>query len=155
MSDQSGQEKYEKGLEMDEKTEEKQHEKQHEKMDEKTWEEKNRSDPLSRVIWAGILIWAGVVLLANNLDILRNIPLLEGMSAWSIIFAGAGLIILVEVLTRLVVPEYSGPVIGSLIIALVLLGIGLDDLVGWSIVWPTIVIGVGLVILFRALVRKE
>ncbi len=151
MSDQSGQEKYEKGLEMDEKTEEK----QHEKMDEKTWDEKHRSDPLSRVIWAGILIWAGVVLLVNNLDILRDIPLLGGMSAWSLAFAGAGLIILVEVLIRLVVPEYSGPIIGSLIIALVLLGIGLDDLVGWSIVWPSIVIGFGVVILFRALVRKE
>jgi hypothetical protein len=151
MSDQSGQEKVEKDLEMGEKTEEK----QHEKMDEKTWEEKHRSDPLSRVVWAGILIWAGVVLLVNNLGILRDIPLLGGMSAWSIAFAGAGLIILVEVLIRLVVPEYSGPVIGSLIIALVLLGIGLDDLVGWSIVWPTIVIGFGVVILFRALVRKE
>jgi len=151
MSDQSGQEKYEKGLEVDEKTEEK----QHEKMDEKTWEEKHRSDPLSRVIWAGILIWAGVVLLANNLGLLRDLPLLGGMSAWSIAFAGAGLIILVEVLIRLVVPEYSGPVIGSLIIALVLLGIGLDDLVGWSIIWPAIVIGFGVVILFRALARKE
>jgi hypothetical protein len=151
MSDQSGQEKVEKGLEMGEKTDEK----QHEKMDEKTWEEKHRSDPLSRVVWAGILIWAGVVLLANNLGIIRDIPLLGGMSAWSLVFAGAGLIILVEVLIRLVVPEYSGPVIGSLIIALVLLGIGLDDLVGWAIVWPTIVIGVGVVILFRALVRKE
>ena len=151
MSDQSGQEKYEKGLDMDEKTEEK----QHEKMDEKTWEEKHRSDPLSRVIWAGILIWAGLVLLANNIGILRDVPLLGGMDAWSIAFAGAGLIVLVEVLIRLVVPEYSGPVIGSLIIALVLLGIGLDDLVGWSIIWPAIVIGFGVVILFRALVRKE
>jgi hypothetical protein len=151
MSDQSGQEKYEKGFEMDEKTEEK----QHEKMDEKTWEEKNRSDPLSRVIWAGILIWAGVVLLANNLGILRDVPFLGDMGAWSLAFAGAGLIILVEVLIRLVVPEYSGPIIGSLIIALVLLGIGLDDLVGWSIIWPVIVIGFGVIILFRALVRKE
>ncbi len=151
MSDQSSPEKYEKGRETEEKTEEK----QHEKMDEKTWEEKHRNDPLSRVIWAGILIWAGVVLLANNLDILRDIPLLGGMSAWSLAFAGAGLIILVEVLIRLVVPEYSGPVIGSLIIALVFLGIGLDDLVGWSIIWPAIVIGFGVVILFRALFRKE
>jgi hypothetical protein len=151
MSDQSGQEKYEKGFEMDEKTEEK----QHEKMDEKTWGEKNRSDPLSRVIWAGILIWAGVVLLVNNLGILRDVPLLGDMGAWSLAFAGAGLIILVEVLIRLVVPAYSGPIIGSLIIALVLLGIGLDDLVGWSIIWPVIVIGFGVIILFRALVRKE
>jgi len=150
MSDQSDQEKVEKGFEMDEKTEEK----QHEKMDEKTWEEKHRSDPLSRVVWAGILIWAGLVLLANNLGILRDVPLLGGMSAWSLAFAGAGLIILVEVLIRLVIPEYSGPVIGSLIIALVFLGIGLDDLVGWSIVWPAIVIGGGVVILFRALFRK-
>lgn len=150
MSDQSGQENFERGREMDEKTEEK----QHEKMDEKTWEEKHRNDPLSRVIWAGILIWAGVVLLANNLGILRGVPLLGGMSAWSLAFAGAGVIILVEVLIRLVVPEYSGPVIGSLIVALILLGIGLDDVVGWSIIWPSIVIGFGVVILFRALFRK-
>ena len=135
---------------MDEKTEEK----QHEKMDEKTWEEKHRSDPLGRVIWAGILIWAGAVLLVNNLGILRDVPLLGGMSAWSLAFAGAGVIILLEVLIRLVVPEYSGPVIGSLIVALVLLGIGLDDVVGWSIIWPAIVIGFGVVILFRALFRK-
>ena len=151
MSDQSGQENLDENRVMDEKTEEK----QHEKMDEKTWEEKHRRDPLSRVIWAGIMIWAGVVLLANNLDILRDLPLLGGLSAWSLVLAGAGAIFLVEVLIRLVVPEYSGPVIGTLIIALVLLGVALDDLVGWSIIWPSIVIGFGVVILFRALFRKS
>ena len=150
MSDQSDQENLAKGQYMDEKTEEK----QHEKMDEKTWEEKQRRDPLSRVIWAGILIWAGLVLLANNLGILRDLPLVGRMDAWSIAFAGAGLIILLEVLIRLVVPEYSGPIIGSLIIALILLGIGLDDLVGWEIIWPFILIGFGVLILFRALFRK-
>ena len=150
MAEQSDQENFERGREMDEKTEEK----QYEKMDEKTWDEKHRSDPLGRVIWAGILIWAGVVLLVNNLGILSDVPLLGGMSAWSLAFAGAGVIILVEVLIRLVVPDYSGPVIGSLIVALILLGIGLDDVVGWSIIWPSIVIGFGVVILFRALFRK-
>jgi hypothetical protein len=151
MSDQSGQNNFRGNRVMDEKTEEK----QYEKMDEKTWDEKQRNDPLSRVIWAGILIWAGAVLLVNNLGILRDVPLLGGMSAWSLAFAGAGVIILLEVLIRLVVPEYSGPVIGSLIIALLLLGVGLDDVVGWSIIWPSIVIGFGVVILLRALFRKE
>jgi hypothetical protein len=150
MSDQSAPENFERGHKMDEKTEEK----QYEKMDEKTWDEKHRNDPLSRVIWAGILIWAGAVLLVNNLGLLRAVPLLGGMSAWSLAFAGAGVIILLEVLIRLVVPEYSGPVIGSLIIALILLGVGLDDVVGWSIIWPSIVIGFGVVILLRALFRK-
>ena len=150
MSDQSDHEKFEKGQGMDEKTEEK----QHEKVDEKTWDEKGRSDPLSRVIWALILIWAGVVLLANNLGLFSDLPLLGDMSVWAIASAGAGLIILGEVLIRLFVPAYSGPVVGSLIFALILLGVAMDDVVGWAIIWPTIIIGVGVVILFRALFRQ-
>ena len=151
MSDQSEEVEIGKGQGMDEKTEEK----QHEKMDEKTWEEKGRSDPLSRVVWAFILIWIGVVLLASNLGVFSSLPVLGDMSVWAIGAAGAGLIILGEVVIRLFVPAYSGPVIGSLIFALILLGVALDDVVGWAIIWPVIVIGVGVVILFRALFRRD
>jgi hypothetical protein len=142
-------EKEEKQPQVDEKGEEK----QQEKMDEKSIEEKNRRDPLGTMIWAGILIWAGVVLLGNNLGVLASLPIPAGMGVWSLIFLGAGVLLFAEVLVRLVVPEYSGPVIGTLIVALVFMGIGLNDTVGWELIWPFLVIGVGLIMLLRGLRR--
>ena len=57
-------------------------EKQDEKQ-EKRWEEKWRRDPLSAVVWAGILIWAGLAFLAQNMGFLARFERLE---AWSLIF---------------------------------------------------------------------
>ena len=142
--------RYEKGSSMDEKSEEK----QHEKVDEKRYEEKARRDPLSSMIWAGILIWVGVALLANNLGLLNNVPFLSQFEPWSLAFAGAGVIILLEVLIRLTIPEYSGPVIGTLIFGLIILSVGFGDIVQWSVIWPVIVIIAGALILFRAMLRK-
>ena len=52
----------------DEKFDEKDREKREEKSSqEKSWEEKYRRDPVSSVVWAGVLVWAGLVLLASNL----------------------------------------------------------------------------------------
>ena len=107
MSDQDQSKQPEQTPMMNEKAEEK----QHEKMDEKRFEEKARRDPLSSMVWAGILIWVGVSLLANNLGILDNIPFLNQFEPWSLAFAGAGVIVLLEVLIRLTVPEYSGPAV--------------------------------------------
>ena len=73
MSEEPQNVKGDKGPAMDEKAEEK----QYEKVDEKRWEEKGRRDPLSSMIWAGILIWVGVSLLANNLGILNSVPFLN------------------------------------------------------------------------------
>jgi hypothetical protein len=106
-------------------------EKQNEK-EEKEREEKWRRDPLSAMVWAAILIWAGVVLLLNNL---RLLAFVEGLPSreWSLIFAGAGVIILVEVLIRLVMPQYRKGVIGSLIVAFVFIGIGAGGSLGWGL----------------------
>ncbi len=150
MSDQPQYEKSEKGPSMDEKAEEK----QHEKVDEKRFEEKGRRDPLSSMIWAGILIWVGVALLANNLGIIDNVPFLNQFEPWSLAFAGAGVIILFEVLIRLTVPEYSGPVIGTLIFGLILLSIGMGEVMAWGLIWPVIVIGAGILILARSFMRR-
>jgi hypothetical protein len=143
-------EKEEKDSQMNEKGDEK----QQEKMDEKSMEEKYRRDPLGSMIWAGILIWAGVVLLGGNLGFLDTLPLPEGMGSWSLVFAGAGVLLFLEVLLRLVVPEYSSPVIGTLIVALIFLGIGLSDYVGWELIWPFLIIVVGLMMLLRGFRRK-
>lgn len=125
-------------------------EKEEEKREEKSWEEKWRRDPLSAIVWAAILVWAGLVLLASNLELVAG---LEWFDAWGLIFVGAGLIVLLEVVIRLLVPDYRRPVTGTLIWGVILLGIGLGNLFGWNVIWPLILIAIGLGILLRGFVR--
>ena len=123
-----------------------------EEKEEKSWDEKWRRDPLNAAAWAGILIWAGLVLLTENMGLLTRYERLE---AWALIFIGAGLIVLLEVLVRLVVPEYRRPVTGSLIFGVILLAIGLGDLVGAGVVWSLVLIAIGAAILLRGFVRRR
>ncbi len=127
----------------------KEEEKQEEKQDEK-W----RRDPLSAIVWAGILIWAGVVLLAGNLGFLANLGIRGTYwETWPIIFIGAAVIVFLEALVRLVVPAYRRAVGGTLFFAAFLLAIGLGNLVGWSVVGPLLLIAFGLSVLVRGLFR--
>jgi hypothetical protein len=146
----------------DEKFDEKEREKQEEKTSGKSWEEKYRRDPLSAVIWAVVFIWAGLVLLADNLGMLRNlqtrasdIPGLVNvdLGPWSVIFLGVGVIVLIEVLLRLAVPDYRRPVGGSIFLAAIFFGIGLGGIFGWNITWPLILIALGLIVIFRGFWR--
>jgi hypothetical protein len=132
--------------------EEKEEEKRHEK-DEKSQEEKWRRDPLSAIVWACILIWAGVVLLLSNLNLLPRIPGFP-MNDWSLIFLGAGVIILLEVIVRLLMPEHRRGVVGSLIVAIIFIGIGGGDSVGWGFLWGFGLIGIGLVVLLGGFRRR-
>jgi hypothetical protein len=134
--------------------EEKEEEKRHEK-DEKSQEEKWRRDPLSALVWACILIWAGVVLLLGNLNYLPRIPGLPGpMDAWSLIFLGAGIIILLEVIVRLLMPEHRRGVVGSLIVAIIFIGIGGGGSIGWGFLWGFGLIGIGVVVLLGGFRRR-
>ena len=130
------------------KEEEKEYEKEHEK--ERGMEEKWRRDPLSAVVWAAILIWAGLVFLGANLGLFAR---LEWMDGWGLAFVGAGLIVLLEVAVRLLVPAYRRPVGGSLIFGFILLGIGLGELIRADLVWPMIIIAIGVGILLRNFTR--
>jgi len=112
--------------------------------------EKWHRDPLSAVVWAAILIWAGLALLAENIGLLAPFEWLNG---WGLIFIGAGGIVLLEVVIRLLVPSYRRGVGGTLVFAVILIGIGLGNLFGWSVIWPLILIAVGLSILLRGLFR--
>lgn len=159
--------------EKDEKSEEKSNEKEMEKQEEKTpeeksWEEKYHRDPLGSIIWALILIWVGVVFLLSNLglldDLLQMTNLLPGfgfldrfISAWPIILLGMGVLLLIEVLIRLLVPAYRRPVTGTIILAVILIGIGLGQItsLSWNIIWPVILILLGLSFLFRGLFRPR
>lgn len=134
-------EMYEKEAEKAEKEREK---------DEKTWEEKWRDDPVAAASWALILIWAGVVFLLQSLGIFTEMAWFDD---WGLIFAGAGVIILLGAAYRLLVPAYRKPIGGTLIWAAVLFGIGLANMFGWSVIFPLVLIAIGVGILIRGLLR--
>ena len=134
-----------------EKAEEKEEEKKHEKgPEEKNWDEKWRRDPLGSLIWALILIWAGIALLLNNMGLV-SVP---GLEVWELIFIGAGVLILIEVVVRLLMPAYRKPVGGSLILAIIFLGIGLQGFVTSNLVWAVALILIGVYILLRGITRR-
>ena len=127
--------------------------------DEKQWEEKARRDPLSALTWPAILIWAGIVLLVANLGLLNlSIGRFNGIgenNTWSVIFVGAGVILLLEVLARQLAPSYRRPILGTVILAVILIGIGLGNLTNWNIVWPILIILIGASILLRGFIPRR
>jgi hypothetical protein len=153
--------------EHDEKFDEKELEKREEKShEEKSWEEKWQRDPLGSMVWAMILIWAGVVFLASNMGWLDrwvtraiDIPgfqiFADFANAWSFVLIGAGVIIVIEVIIRLLVPAYRRPILGSLIFAVILIGIGAGDLWDWGLVWALVLIVLGVSAIMRGLMRKR
>ena len=159
MTDQSQYEKYEKeekSRDQDEKEEEKEEEKQHEKQQpEKRWEEKWQRDPIGTLTWPLILIWVGVVLLLENLGLLIDLGTLGRVETGSLIFAGAGVIVLAMVVVRYLMPEHRRPLTGNIILGFVLLGVGLGDILGWEIVWAIVIIAIGVSMLLGGMLRRR
>lgn len=125
-------------------------EEKEEKGQEESWDEKWRRDPLNAALWAIVLIWAGLVLIAINLDIFGT-----GWEAWPVIFLGAGVIVLLGVVVRLLVPAYRRPVTGSIIFGFILLGIGLGELTRWDVIGALVLIAIGVSILLSRLVGSQ
>ena len=145
----------------DEKMLEKHDEKSYDEKEEKSYEEKHRADPVESLVWAATLIWAGIVFLADNLGYLERLrihaaDLLFEMpfepELWTLFFLGAGVLVLIGVVLRLVVPSYRRPILGSLIWAIVLFGLALGE---WSLIWPFILIAIGVSILLDGLTRRR
>jgi hypothetical protein len=139
---------------------EKDREKQEKGRNEKNWDEKWRRDPLNAAAWALILIWLGLTLLASTLEpfsswTIQNEPLAD--TWWHFFFLGAGGILLLEAIFRLLVPAYRAPIVGTVILALIFLGIGLADWIEnlWVFLLPVSLIIGGLLFLFRGLFRKR
>ena len=128
-----------------EKEEEKTHEKEEKPRDVA---EKWQQDPLSAIVWASVLIVGGFVLILDNL----GVPIFDG-NGWSIALVCAGLIVGLEAVVRILMPEYRRPVRGTLILAAVLFGLGLSGWIGWGMTWALLIIGAGVAILLTGLRR--
>lgn len=134
-------------------------EKDEKERDEKGRDEKRRDDALSSVVWAALFVWAGLALLADNLGFLDDLNLRQWtggseLGVWSIILIGAGIIVLLEVVVRLLVPAYRRGVTGSIVFAGILLAIGLGGWVGFSAIWPLFLILIGVSILVGSVARR-
>ncbi len=150
--------------EKQEKFDEKELEKQEEKSaDEKSYEEKYRRDPLGAIVWALILIWAGLVLLAQNMGYLDKLGIRLQFAdlpfevpfvgdSWSLIFIGIAVILLIEIVIRLLIPDYRRPLMGTVIFLIVCIGLAFGS---WNLIWPLILIAIGASILLRGLFRSN
>ena len=112
--------------------------------------EKWRRDQVSAIVWGAILIWAGLALIAHNMGLLDRF---ETLGAWDLVFIGAGVIVLLEVVFRLLVPAYRRAVGGTIIFAIILLGIGLGNWLGWGVTLALILVTMGVFVLLRGLFR--
>ena len=122
---------------------------------EREWdkgEQWSGGDSLGPLVWGLIVIWAGLALVAANLG---TFPWLAWDNVWALIFIGAGLLFLLEVVIRVLMPAYRRPVRGRLILAFVALGIGLGGYIGWELTWPLILVGVGLAIILGVFLRPK
>ncbi len=150
--------------EKDEKMVDEKNEKELEKHEEKSEER----DMLSSIAWAVILIWAGLVFLGNNLGWWTNLGLnvrntwsFSGFANWAafnsfhMIALGAGFIVIIEVILRLLMPTFNAHVGGKLVLAAFLIGWGLSPIVNWYIIWPLILIALGVSVMLRGIIQKK
>jgi len=155
-------------------------EKKYNEKDEKQFDEKDEKellkhdekveqrDALSSIVWAAILIWVGIAFLSVNMGwfdailgssfFVRILP--ENLAVfdpgvWSIIMLGAGVILLAEVAARLLIPAFHRHIGGSLVIAAVFISVGLGNFFGWDLIWPFILIAVGVSILLGGITRRH
>lgn len=120
--------------------------------DEDWWAQCWHSDRIDTIGWAAAFIWGGLVLLAGTTNFSANYAWWDG---WSVFFTGLGVIVLLGTAVRLVIPRYRQSVVWGLIFGFILLGIGLDDLIGLSSFWALALLIIGFVILMSAFSRRR
>lgn len=124
----------------------------------------NHEGLLSSITWALILIWAGLVFLGSNfgwLDSIQVSPSLPaglqfiGLGTWPLIFLGAGVLIFIESLLSTFVPSLRSSNSGNFFLAAIFLGIGFSSIFGWELIWPLVLIFLGLSALASALIKRK
>jgi fatty acid desaturase len=130
--------------------EEEKREKEDEKRTEKQSGEKWVRDPIRGISLGIILIWGGIVAYLS----VGNIVTASWWQGWSVFLAGTGVILLIKAAVRLM-PEYRRPAGGTVIIGIILLGVGIGDIVGWNYTWPVILIVIGAILIARIFFRRR
>lgn len=110
-----------------------------------------RSDRLHSIGWAAIFFWGALVLLAEPIGYSSRLSWWDG---WGVFFTGAGAIVLVEAVVRLLVPGLRPSWWWSLIVGSVLLGIGLDSWDGLAWIWALALAAAGVAILRGVFARR-
>lgn len=118
----------------------------------------------STMAWAAVLIWTGFVFLAQNLGWLDDLILPDWLpenwsriksDLWILILLGAGMIMLVEGMIRLAFRTTRRDLGSTFFLAALLIAFGLSRIYEWNIIWPILLIGLGLSMLARGLVNKR
>jgi len=109
-----------------------------------------RGDRLDSVGWAAIFLWAALVLLGEAAGYPSSLGWWDG---WGVFFTGAGAIVLLEAVVRLVVPGYRSWW-WSLVVGSILLGIGLESWDGWAWAWALVLAAIGLAMLRGVFARQ-
>jgi hypothetical protein len=104
------------------------------------------------LFWASLLIWAGIVF---TLDSSGHLPQLGHAGAWSWVFFGAGVLVLVAALWQNFSPADKRPGIGGYISGGILIIIGLSGFIAIKITWPLVLLAAGVILLGNALVRRR
>jgi len=107
---------------------------------------------IEAIYWALVFLWAGLIFGADSLGML---PQVGGATAWSWVFAGAGLLALLGNLVRTSSPDWPNPSTWDYIWAAVLLIFGLGGFVNVDIAFPIILIVVGIAFLGNMLFDRK
>lgn len=126
------------------------HEKEDEKRTEKQSGEKWVRDPVRGISLGIILIWGGIVAYLST----GNIITASWWEGWSVFLAGTGVILLIKAAIR-TTAQYRRPAGGTVIIGIILLGVGAGDIIGWNYTWPVILIVIGVVLISRIFLRRR
>ena len=130
--------------------EEEKREKEDEKRSEKSWDEKWRHNPVRMVTLAIILIWGGIVALIST----GNLISVGWWDGGSVFLVGTGVILLVKAAIRMM-PAHRRSVGGTVIIGIILIGVGLGELISWNYVWPIILIAIGVGLVIGIFLRRR
>jgi len=111
-----------------------------------------RSDETyERVAWAGIFFLGAVLLLVELSGIMDGISWYNG---WDVFFLGLGSVMALSAIARRTVLGRRVDGLGA-ICGLILIGVGVDGILGFGLIWPIILIVIGALFLHAAFARPK
>ena len=119
----------------------------------KDWD-KWKQDSIDSAGWGLFFLWGALVTVANVTNFSNNFAWWNG---WSVFFIGAGIISLIQVIIRLLIPKYRSKWMGNLIGTGILftLGFSLGEWAGLGWIWVILLAIIGIVILVKVFTQRR